>query len=418
MEKEKQIQIKTENNETPDKTMEDLSQANSPQKPSNENLIKVKGIRGWFDYRLWLVLSLHIVACVVLYQSPFYSDTDFHLFKLFWDLIFALLVMSTICWEWKLLGQINGPNLVGHFSFLLSLTFLFDRFFTRPMEIQPITFTGILGKMIGKTASVIIQSIGDFVNNILHLPIWLQEIFRSPLLMVLFILLCLILNMPRSKGIPALGILFIFYLISTIANPRSGIDPYFFSGIIFIFIAFILQYNDSFMLEFWKIIKMRLGDKDYNKNLAAKGAIIKAVSEDGQINDTRARSLVGQYFNLDENSASAYRETARVLKELVIRDAIFSSEITEKGFSFNINPNLLEKNDLWAKFPIYSRSVVIGAVALIWLLMPLDLLPDSIPVLGVVDDLLICATGGKIVYDAFGAGKNASGRQLPAPSKK
>lgn len=375
--------------------------ATDSSKEADKENINVRGFRGWFDYRLWFAVSFYLLACIAFYQSPFYSASEFHLFKLFWDLIFAMLVMSTICWEWRLLGQINSPNLLGHFSFLCSLTFLFDRFFTRPIEVNPASFAGLLGKMIGKAASVVLQAIGDFVNNVLHLPIWLQEIFRSPLLLLLFILLCFILNMPRQKGIPSLAILFIFYLIATIANPRSGVDAWFFVGILFISIAFYLQYCDSFSHDFWKMIKRRLGEKDFFQNLAAKGALIKTSYEDGEINDSRVRTIVAQYFKIEENSPVCYRESARILKELVIRDAILSSEVSERGFTFYINPRLLENNDYFSRFPNYFRSVVIGIVALLWLLIPLDLLPDSIPIVGIIDDFFICVAGGKIVYDAF-----------------
>jgi len=363
--------------------------------------LKARGFRGWLDYRLWLAISFHLSACILFYQSPFYSAVEFHLFKLFWDLVFALLVMSTLCWEWRLFGPINAPNLSGHFSFLISLTFLFDRFFTRPIEIQPSTFTGFLGKMIGKTASIILQSIGDFVNNILHLPVWLQEIFRSPLLMILFVLLCFILNLPRQKGIPALGIIFILYLISTIANPRSGVDVWFFGGVLCLLIGIWLQRQDSLSHDFWRTVLSKLGAKDYYRNIAAKGAIIKATYEDGSVVDTRVRAIVAQYFNLDDSSPTCYRESARILKELVVRDAIFTSELTERGFIFYLNPRILEQNDYWSRFPSYFRGVVIGIVALLWLLMPLDLIPDSIPIVGVIDDLFVCAAGGKIVFDIF-----------------
>lgn len=392
-----------------------FSAAASVSLPPSQNL-KTQGFRGWLDYRLWLAVTFHIAACIVFYQSPFYSTSEFHLFKLFWDLIFALLVMSTLCWEWRLFGPINAPNTLSHISFLFSLTFLFDRFFTRPVDILPTTYAGILGSIIGKAASVIIESLVDFVNNILHLPIWLQEIFRSPLLMILFIALCLILNLPRRKGVPALGILMILYTIATIANPRSSVDVWFFGGIILIAAALYLQYHDSLSYDFWKVIRSKLGGRDHYKNVAAKGSIVKSAFEDKSITDIRVRAIVAQYFALDENSPACYQESARVLRELVIRDAVLASELTERGFIFFINPTLLETNDYLSRFPQYFRGIVIGVVALLWLLMPLDMLPDSIPIVGIIDDLIICASGGKILLDAFDLKKNAE--HLPAPRRK
>jgi len=58
---------------------------------------------------------------------------------------------------------------------------------------------------------------------------------------------------------------------------------------------------------------------------------------------------------------------------------------------------------------VWIRKIILTTVAVVWLISPIDLLPDSVPVLGAIDDALITLVGAAQWLDTF------KRRRLPGP---
>ena len=65
----------------------------------------------------------------------------------------------------------------------------------------------------------------------------------------------------------------------------------------------------------------------------------------------------------------------------------------ERGFFLIPCSDILTVDSLFDEISVWMRKIIITGIAVIWLISPIDLFPDSVPVLGVIDDALISLIG-------------------------
>lgn len=49
----------------------------------------------------------------------------------------------------------------------------------------------------------------------------------------------------------------------------------------------------------------------------------------------------------------------------------------------------------------WARLLTLGAIAAIYTLSPIDLLPDLIPLIGIIDDIIVDITLGAVIIEGF-----------------
>jgi uncharacterized membrane protein YkvA (DUF1232 family) len=107
-------------------------------------------------------------------------------------------------------------------------------------------------------------------------------------------------------------------------------------------------------------------------------SVLERLSSVKNANAPGARELI----DLLENDGKDYEDPAKLKEELEVK-------LQDKGVTRKIHVQVqtLLKSLFSAQVPRRSKFVIVGA--LLYFLSPIDLIPDTIPVLGYVDDLAV-----------------------------
>ena len=92
--------------------------------------------------------------------------------------------------------------------------------------------------------------------------------------------------------------------------------------------------------------------------------------------------------------ASGMRGIAQAISHRLVREhRILELRGDERGFFLIPYEALFKIDSLFDEIAVWTRKIIITGIAVIWLISPIDLFPDSVPVLGAIDDALIALVG-------------------------
>jgi energy-converting hydrogenase Eha subunit C len=133
--------------------------------------------------------------------------------------------------------------------------------------------------------------------------------------------------------------------------------------------------------------------------------------EDGFITEDAVLAVVQrEYGKHRELDALSVRAIAQAISQRLVREhRILELYGDERGFFLIPYADMLTVESLFNEISVWLRKIIITGIAVIWLISPIDLFPDSIPILGVVDDALISLIGAAQWLDTI------KRRKLPGP---
>jgi hypothetical protein len=104
------------------------------------------------------------------------------------------------------------------------------------------------------------------------------------------------------------------------------------------------------------------------------------------------------------------RAIAQALSQRLVREhRILELYGDERGFFLIPYQDMLTVESLFDEISVWLRKIIITGIAVIWLISPIDLFPDSIPVMGAIDDALISLVGAAQWLDTL------KRRKIPGP---
>ena len=144
-----------------------------------------------------------------------------------------------------------------------------------------------------------------------------------------------------------------------------------------------------------KNVLNRLRLVDDRLELKCSLRIAKRTVEDGFITEDGVFAVVQrEYAKQFDPDFISIRGIAQAISHRLVREhRILELYGDERGFFLVPYPGILKIESLFDEIAVWIRKIIITGIAVIWLISPIDLFPDSIPVIGAIDDALITLVG-------------------------
>ena len=353
----------------------------------------------------WILVALmYIFAIAFMAKDPWYGSEMFSWNQGFIVILLSFLIVTTICFEWNFMGKAEGINLILQLFLIFPFALFLGRIIGKPIDYSiDTTVIGIFKEAVQFTMNTI--GLSSFI------PKSFQEIFTSPSLAILFIFICAALSFGKKKS-SRIGLLLtalIVPLVSTLAyQPRPSF--YFFIGCLFLAAGAAMQSLDvnSYVCDI-NIIKRLKHVMDEAERRSCIRITKRAIEEEAVSEKTVCEIIRRCYSNnSDCNPETIPVITRAIAHRLIHEHGLLNISISSEGIFLIPTNNIFVYDSLLSEVALWPRSLVLAIIAIIWWLSPIDIIPDSIPFIGTVDDFIILFLAGAPLFKQLASKANTT----------
>jgi type III secretory pathway component EscS len=369
--------------------MNDPQQSAPAANSDRKNLrSRTAGVAGIGDPK-WIAVGLCYIAAIALMGlDPWYGEKYFTYNQGIFVGILAVLLVAGFGWEIYLLGRPGGINLVLHCLLILPVALLIGRIAGLPPA--PEVSYGLLGQFKNY-----IGSLKDASGIESILPFWIQDIFHNPsMLLLIFFTAVAFTQKKPSRRFALVVVAFLIPVMQTLTHvPRPSLA--FGLGFLAMLVGIALQFSKYGDIIGQQNVLHRLQAVDDRLELKCSLRIAKRTVEDGFVTEDGVLAIVQrEYSRQFELDPLAVRGIAQAISHRLVREhGILELRGDERGFFLIPSGALFRIESLFDEIAVWIRKIIITGIAIIWLISPIDLFPDSVPVLGAIDDALIALVG-------------------------
>ena len=355
------------------------------------------GVQGFKDGKFYLIFAAYALSFLIFSCDPFFKIDGAFVYQQGVITIFlAFVLASTWNWEYHWFGRSSGANFLLQIFQIFPLTLFLARAAASPGTPEPPeSFLGITLKGFW---IIFDKCFGDLLKLI---PQWICDIFANyqvTLLLILILAIFCIRKLYCKAG--ALLCIFVF-LIGSAASRGAG--SCFWGGLLLFGGGMALQFCRYDRIVYYENIIRRIRSSGDVEPLSA-AVILRSMQEiarDGNITEPQLLSLVKSEYAKDNPLSD--NEIKTITREIT-RKMLYEYHITEMhqdnaGPALTAHRNILRQENLLAAASMVPRAVFAVILAVIWALIPVDLIPDVIPFLGTLDDVAIALFSAVIVKD-------------------
>jgi hypothetical protein len=342
-----------------------------------------------FCWRFWLILGCYLASFLCCIRDPYFvSGTRIVLVDLI-PFVMAYVIAAAVNWEMQFTGKPAGANLVLQFVLMVPFGLLLACIIGNnpPVESAGANF---LGQVLG-TLKTMANSLLTALDTWLPRP--LLEMFRHPwLLLLLVAVLFALCFRSRSLRLSAIMLMLVVAFLSMLSRENQP-SKWFWLGLACFGFGLAMHWCDYRPIGYARNVCLRLKHVEDARFLASILEAIDRMREGKTLNTVHFCQIVcHNYAPNGEYTDDELKLISREICRRMVEDyGLVTIRVNSDGTTLQPDKEILGNNAILAKSTLILRMAAVSLVALAWTLMPLDLIPDAIPVIGVLDDLAIFA---------------------------
>ena len=346
------------------------------------------GISSFKSLKFYLVLVLYLAAMIIFATDPFFADKrgNFTYNQSVILLFTSVIIMISLHWDVLLFGKPSGANLCLQLTSILPFMLFYSRIMgTSNVDQQKVTWVG----KIMQTARDGLKTISGF-----ECPQWISDLFSQWQCTLRLLLILLILCFRNSK-VRISGVIIILLVPFFTELSTSTVRLYLLLGFVCMLGGLALQYNNYAANVYYLNILNRLKER---KNLddtfmRTVMRIMTKLDQNKRIQENEVFEIVKSEYTVNNTlSKSDIRViSGELLGNMMNEFNLISMKLTRSGVVAMPDYKLYNCDNILSHIAIFPRVVVILILTLISLLSPVDIISDSIPLVGIMDDMALMA---------------------------
>lgn len=350
----------------------------TPQESTN-------GISSFGNVRFWIVLCCYVGSFLIMAHDPvFMKRYHWVMINNIIPLLLAFVLAAALNWEMMMTGKPSGANLLLQAIMIAPLALILSRMMVLPSPEDPSWWESIIdsAKDIGKAIT------GPLLKWV---PSWIISFFAHPWDSLLLILVLLVLCLHRNAlKLSALAMILLIGFSTTLMQiPQCS---FFLLAILLFSVGLTLQWCNYGKALYYCNVLQRINSPIDDREAKVIFSAMDRIRQDGQLTPGLMEILVQQNYSLngqyDDNQVKLI--ATEISKQMVGPFNLVTIETNANGSYMRAVSGLNHAGEYLAWLTAIPRITTAFLIGLLWCAMPLDLIPDYIPFIGLFDDLTVC----------------------------
>lgn len=357
-----------------------------------------RGVASMTAPRFFIVLLLYIGALTVFARDPFFQNNGIFVYRQgIVTVFFAFVLTASLNWEMLLFGRVAGGNLLLQLMQLPPLTLLLARLTAFPSE--PIGPKGAVQKFYQFLHTVDQETI-NFTGS---LPAWLGDLFSNWRISLCFMLILFFLSFRNLQL--KLGLLLSILMILFGSAAAQGLSLCLIGGTVLLIAGYAFQFCRFDRVIFFENAVRRIARSGPCDSMLSSVMLsaVTAFYESGRVSRPQLLQLVqsvyAEQYPLSGNDLQLI--AAEVVRKMVYQYSLAEVHSSADGEFLAPNPRLFRYDNLLGMAAVAPRLLLTAVFAILWIMLPVDLIPDGIPLFGVLDDAAVALISGFALQKAL-----------------
>ena len=361
------------------------------------------GINSFKDWKFYLVLLFYAASFLVFAYDPFFHNANgaFLYTQGIVTITLSLVVCASFTWELMLFGKPSGANLLLQTVVMLPFTLMNARLLADPSV--PPEPTGSFEKIVTEIRGVIYQEMPQL------LPSWLTDLFSNGWITVLFIAILIVLCL-RNLTLKTGGIIFIYLIMFFNRIGNESALGHLILGTILLIIGLTMQFCRYDKLVFWGnvIRNFKTAPNAGKEVFSVMLSIMEKLDSGKRISEPNYNQIVRSVYNssgMKLTDDEIGKVAANICREMIYTYNLVSLKNDNDGIFIYVDPLLYREENLLCAVATFPRIIFALLFAILWILMPFDLIPDALPFIGTLDDVTVAMLSGVVIQKSMLTGK-------------